>query len=64
MPLILFSNVTWHAYMLIAENKTFRLGVSLIGLLYVKEEWNGKKVYYRKIKCITSNTDNFKEYLQ
>ena len=54
MPLILSSNVICHAYRLIAETKIFRLGVSLICLgggmdLYVKEEWIGKKVYYRKI---------------
>ena len=29
MPLILSSNVTWHAYRLIAETNIFRLGVSL-----------------------------------
>ena len=34
---------------LIAETKIFRLSVSLICLLYVKEGWIGKKVYYRKI---------------
>ena len=54
MPVILSSNVIWHAYSLIAETKVFRLGVSLICLLYVKKEWIGKKVYYRKIyyfKC-------------
>ena len=38
--------VIWHAYRLIAENTIFRLGVlvSLICLLYVTEEWIGKKV--------------------
>ena len=48
-PLILSSNVIWHAYRLIAETKVFRLGVSLICLFYVKEEWIVKKVSYRKI---------------
>ena len=48
-PLILSGNVIWHAYRLIAETKTFRLNVSLVCLLYVKDEWIGKKVYYRKI---------------
>ena len=43
MPLIPSSNVIWNAYRLIAETKIFRLGVSLICLLYVKEEWIGKK---------------------
>ena len=42
--LILSSNVIWHAYRLIAETKIFRLGVSLICLSYVKDEWIGKKV--------------------
>ena len=37
-------NVIWHAYRLIAETKIVRLGESLICLLYVKEEWMGKKV--------------------
>ena len=41
-PLILSSNVIWHAYRLIAETKIFRLGVFLICLLYVKEKWIGK----------------------
>ena len=36
--LILSNNVIWHAYRLIAETKIFRLGGSLICLLYVKEE--------------------------
>ena len=48
-PLTLSDNVIWHAYRLIAETKTFRLNVSLVCLLYVKDEWIGKKVYYRKI---------------
>ena len=48
MPLILSSNVIWHAYRLIAETKIFRLGLSLICLVYVKKEWIGKKY----------NTDN------
>ena len=39
MPLIPSNNVIWHAYRLIAEIKIFRLGVSLICLLNVKEEW-------------------------
>ena len=54
----------WHAYTWIAETKILRLGVSLICLLYVKEAWIGKKVYFRKIKYIISNTENFKTYLQ
>ena len=64
MPLILSSNVICHAYRLIAETKIFRLGISLIFLLYVKEEWIGKKVYYRKIQHITSNTESFQAYIQ
>ena len=44
MPLILSSNAIWHAYSLIGETKIFRLGVSLICVLFVKEEWIGKKV--------------------
>ena len=48
-PLILSSNVIWHAYRLIVETKISKLGVSLICLLQIKEEWIGKKVYYRKI---------------
>ena len=43
MHLILSSNVIWHAYRLIAEMKIFRLGVSLICLLYVKENGLAKK---------------------
>ena len=57
MPLILSSNVIWHAYRFIAETKIFRLGVSLICLLFVKEEWTGKKsitqkgiIYYFKYR--------------
>ena len=43
----------------------FMLGVSLICPLYVKkEEWIVKKLNYKKIKYITSNTENFKVYLQ
>ena len=49
MLLILSSNVIWHAYKLIAETKIFRIAVSLVCLLFVKEERTGKKVYYRKI---------------
>ena len=78
MPLILSSNVIWHAYRLIAETKIFRLGLSLICILYVKEEWIGKKVllihyitiYYlrynisKDIIYITSNTENSQAYLQ
>ena len=63
-PLILSSNVIWHTYRLMAETKIFRLGVSLICYLYVKEEWIGKKIFYRKIEHITSNTENFQAYLQ
>ena len=44
MPLILSSDVIWHAYRLKVKTKIFRLGVSLICLLYVKEAWIGKKV--------------------
>ena len=54
MLLILYSNVIWHAYRFIAETKIFRLGVSLICLLYVKEEWISKKVYYRKTGIFTT----------
>ena len=43
MPLILSSNVIWHGYRLIAETNIFRLGVSLICLFYVEEEWLAKK---------------------
>ena len=50
--------------MSIAEAKIFRLVVSLICPLYVKEERIGKKRYYRKIKYITTSTENFKAYLQ
>ena len=66
MPLILSSNVISYADKLIPETESFRFGVSLICSLYVKkeEEWTGKKLYYRKIKHITSNTNNFKVYLQ
>ena len=64
MPLILSSNIIWHAYRLKAETKIFRLGVSLIYLLYVKEEWTGKKVYCRKTEYITSNTNNFDKSTQ
>ena len=61
-PLILSSNVIWHAYRLMAETKIFRLGLSLICLLHDKEESIGKKNYYRK--HITSNTEHFQAYLQ
>ena len=63
---IVYSNVIQHAYRPpIAETKIFRLGVSLICPLYVKkEERIGKKLYYRKTKYITSNTEHFKVYLQ
>ena len=44
--------------------KFFALGVSVICPLYPKVEWIGIKLYYRKMKCITSNTVNFKVYLQ
>ena len=65
MPLILSSNVIWHAHRSIAETKIFWLAVSLICLLYVKkEERIGKKIYYRKIKYITSNTKNFDNSIQ
>ena len=53
-------NVIWYAYRSIAEINIFRLGVSLICPLYAKEEWIGKKLYYRKIKYITSNTENLR----
>ena len=39
----LSSNVIWHAYRLIVETKIFRLGVSVICLLYVNEEWTVQK---------------------
>ena len=61
-PLILSSNVIWHAYRLMAETKIFRLGLSLICLLHVKEKWIGKNNYHRK--HITSNTEHFQAYLQ
>ena len=44
MRLVLSSNVIWHAYRLIAETKIFKLGVSPMYLLYVKEERIGKKL--------------------
>ena len=44
MPLILSSTVIWHAYRLIVETKISRLGVSLMFLLYVEDEFIGKKV--------------------
>ena len=50
--------------MSIAEAKIFMLVVSLICPLYDKEERIGKTKYYRKIKYITTSTDNFKVYLQ
>ena len=63
--LILFSNVVWHAYRSIAETKIFRFGASLICPFYVKKEnWIVKKLYYRKVKYVTSNTENFKLHLQ
>ena len=43
------SNVIWHAYRMIPETKFFRLVVSLLCLLHVKEERIDKKVYHRKI---------------
>ena len=60
-PLILSSNAIWHDYRLITETTIFRLSVSLIYLLYVKEDWIDKKSYYRNI---TSNTENFQVHLQ
>ena len=43
----------------------FRLGVSLICLFYIEDEERiGKKLYFRKIKYITSTGQNFKVYLQ
>ena len=51
--MMLSSSVIWHAYRLIAETNPFRPGVSLIYLLYVKEEWIDKKVYYRKKRNIS-----------
>ena len=44
--------------------RAFRLGVSLICPLHVKEEWIGKKIKLQKDKYITSNTKTFKVYLQ
>ena len=55
-----FSNSIWHADRSIAETKIFRLDVSFICPLYVKRVWIGKKLYYIKIKYITSNAENFK----
>ena len=43
-PLILPTNVNWHAFRLTAETKIFKLRVFFICLLYAKEEWVGKKV--------------------
>ena len=64
-PLILSSNVIWHAYRAIAETKIFRLGVSLICPIYGQsEEWIAKKLYYRQKKYPTSNIENFKVYIQ
>ena len=63
MPLILSSNVISHAYRVIAENKIFRLGVSLICLSCVKEQWMAKK-YNTERQYITSNTKNLQAYLQ
>ena len=63
MPLILSSNVIWHAYRLIAETKIFRLGVSLICLSYVKEEWMAKK-YNTERQYILQITKNLQAYLQ
>ena len=62
---MLSSNIFWHAYKSIAENKIFRLGASLISPLCVKkEECISKKLYYREIKYVTPNTENLKVYLQ
>ena len=63
--LIMSSNLICHAYRSIVETKIFRLGVNLIYPFYVKkEEWISKKLYYRKIKYITSNNESFKLYFQ
>ena len=45
-----------------SETKIFRLGVSLIYLLYLKENGLAKK--YNTERYITSNTENFQAYLQ
>ena len=54
---MLFSNVVGYVYSFLAETNIFRFGVSLICLLYVKEEWVGKKsiihkdiIYYLKYR--------------
>ena len=44
------SNVIWHVYTLIAETKIFRLGVSLICLLYLKEQWIGQILLQKNMK--------------
>ena len=62
-PLIQSSHFISHAYRSIAETKNFRLCASLISPFHVKkEEWTGKKLYYRKRKYIASNNDNFNVY--
>ena len=39
MPLLLSSNVIWHAYRLIPKTKIFRLGIFLICRLYEGMDW-------------------------
>ena len=51
-PLILSSKFIWHAYRLIAETKIFRLGLSLISFLNVKDEWIRKKVDYKRYNIL------------
>ena len=63
-PLILPSNGIWQTYRPIAETNTFRFGVSLTCLLCVKGKRIGKKIYYRKIEYITSDSKNFQAYVQ
>ena len=62
MPLVQSINVIWYAYRSIAETKIFRLGATLICRLYTKEVV--KKLYFRKMKYITSDTKNFEVHLR
>ena len=48
MPLILSSNVIYHAYRLIAETKIFRLGVSLICLFLCEGRMDWQKSIIQK----------------
>ena len=60
-----YTNIVQHANKSKAETKIFRLGVSLICPLYVKkEEQIDKKLHYRRIQYIASNTEKFKVSLK